>query len=121
MRSSVAAIRCDNIDLDEVLQNFGGQKVDFPIKYLGLPITLSRLRVVHMQFILDRIRARLAGWKGQLMNVVGRRVLVRCVLTAMPTFALAVLHTPKKFFRETRRRFLWAGDKELTRGHCKVN
>jgi hypothetical protein len=29
-KSSVAAVRCDNIDLDEGLQNFGGQTVYFP-------------------------------------------------------------------------------------------
>lgn len=52
-KSSVTAIR------GEVLQNFGGQIVGFPLKYLGLPITISRLRMVHLQFILDRIKAGL--------------------------------------------------------------
>lgn len=97
---SVAAIRCDDVNLSHVLHNFGGEIVGFPMKYLGLPITLSRLRLVHLQFILDRIRACLAGWKGHLLFVAGRRVLVRCVLTAMPTYALTVLRAPIKFFKE---------------------
>uniref|UniRef100_A0A453CKY1 Reverse transcriptase domain-containing protein n=1 Tax=Aegilops tauschii subsp. strangulata TaxID=200361 RepID=A0A453CKY1_AEGTS len=74
-KSTVTPIRCDDINLQEILQNFGGQKTQFPIKYLGLPITLGRARLVHFQFILDRIRARLAGWKGRLMSFAGRRVL----------------------------------------------
>ena len=71
-----------------------------PTRYLGLPITIGKLKLVHLQFILDRIRARLAGWKGRLMPIAGRRVLVRCVLSAMPTFAIPVLRAPKKFFKD---------------------
>lgn len=98
-KSSVTPIRCEEVDLEHILQNFGGQIKPFPITYLGLPVTLGRLRLVHLQFVLDRIRARLAGWKGKLLSIAGRRVLVRCVLTAIPTFAMSVLRAPKKFFR----------------------
>lgn len=123
-KSSVAPIRCEGIDLDHVLQNFGGNLVSFPIRYLGLPVCITRVRLVHLQYILDRIRPRLAGWKGRLLPIAGRRVLVRCVLTALPVFALAVLRAPKKLYKEVdkaRRRFLWAQDEELTGGKCKVN
>lgn len=75
-KSTVTPIRCDDINLQEVLQNFGGKITNFPIKYLGLPVSLGRTRLVHFQFILDRIRARLAGWKGRMMSIAGRRVLV---------------------------------------------
>uniref|UniRef100_A0A453E359 Reverse transcriptase domain-containing protein n=1 Tax=Aegilops tauschii subsp. strangulata TaxID=200361 RepID=A0A453E359_AEGTS len=74
-KCTVTPIRCDHINLHEVLHAFGGQIVAFPIRYLGLPISLGRARLVHFQFILDRIRARLAGWKGKLMHIAGRRVL----------------------------------------------
>lgn len=79
---------------------------------------------VHLQFILDCIKARLTGWKCKLMIIASRRVLVRCVLSALPTLALTVLKVPKKFFKEVdkrRRKFLWAQEKELTGGKCKVN
>ena len=119
LKSSVTAIRCDHIDLQQVLQNFGGQQDHFPLRYLGLPVTISRLRIVHLQFVLDRIRARLAGWKGRLLSIAGRRVLVRSVLSALPTFALTVLKVPKKILAEVdkiRRRFLWAQDEEISGG-----
>lgn len=118
-KSTVSPIRCDNINLAEVLQDFAGPVAPFTIRYLGLPITMGRLRLVHLQFIIDRIKARLAGWKGRLLPMAGRRVLVRCVLSAMPTFALTVLRLPKKILREIdkcRRRFLWR-----TGASCKVN
>jgi hypothetical protein len=45
-KSSLALIRCSQIDQDDVLQSFNGSRVTFPITYLGLPITLGRLRMV---------------------------------------------------------------------------
>ncbi|XP_020164011.1 uncharacterized protein [Aegilops tauschii subsp. strangulata] len=40
----------------------------------------------------------------------------------MPTFAFTALRIPKKFIKEidkSRRRFLWAGDEEISGGKCK--
>jgi hypothetical protein len=51
-KSSVVAIRCSQINLDEVLSNFISQRATFPISYLGLPITLRWLKITHLQFIL---------------------------------------------------------------------
>jgi hypothetical protein len=51
-KSSVVAIRCSQINLDDVLYNFSGQRATFTISYLGLPITLGRLKISHLQFIL---------------------------------------------------------------------
>ena len=48
-KSSVAAIQCQNIDLDNVLAAFPGQRVSFPITYLGIPMVLGRLRIAHIQ------------------------------------------------------------------------
>lgn len=123
-KSTATPIRCVDINLDQILQSFGGPIANFPLKYLGLPITLSRTKLVHLQFVLDRIRARLAGWKGKLMSIAGRRVLVRLVLSSLPTFAITALRVPKKFLKEvdkSRRRFLWAQAEEITGGKCKVS
>lgn len=122
-KSTVAMIRCSGIDMQEVLTDFHGPRVSFPFKYLGLPLTLGRLRMVHMQYIQDRAKAKAAGWQGKLLNVAGRQELVRSVLSSIPVYLLTVVKAPKNFLKELdklRRRFLWAGDKELTGGKCKV-
>lgn len=122
-KSTVAPIRCQGLDMDEVLSDFPGPRVNFPIQYLGLPLTLGRLKMVHLQYIHDRAKARVSGWQGRLLNVAGRRELVRSVLSSLPVYALTALKLPKNFLKELdklRRRFLWAGDKELTGGKCKV-
>jgi hypothetical protein len=122
-KSTVAAIRCADINLDDVLQDFPGPRVTFPTKYLGLPLTLGRLRMVHLQYILDKSKTKVAGWQGRLLNVSGRRELVRSVLSSLPVYLLTVIKPPKNLVHELdklRRKFLWAGDKELFGGKCKV-
>jgi hypothetical protein len=60
-KSTIAPIRCADVDLDTVLQDFPGPRVNFSIHYLGLPLTLGRLKMVHLQYILDRAKGRVAG------------------------------------------------------------
>jgi hypothetical protein len=109
--------------MDDVLHDFPGPRVTFPLQYLGLPLTMDRLKMVHLQYIQDRSKGKVAGWQGRLLNVAGRRELVRSVLSLLQVYLLMVFKAPKNFLKEidkTRRRFLWAGDKELTGGKCKV-
>jgi len=74
---------------------------------------MGRLKMVHLQTMLDRVRAKLAGWQGKLLTAGGRRELVRSVLSSMPIYLLTALKVPKCFINDldkARRRFLWAGD-----------
>lgn len=121
-KSSVSPIKCQEINLEDVLQPFQGQQQTFPITYLGLPLTTGRLRLIHLQPLQDRARAKLASWQGKMMNIAGRRELVRSVLSSLPTYLLTVLKPPKQFLKDIKmqRRFLWAGQQELHGGKCKV-
>jgi hypothetical protein len=122
-KSSVALIRCVGIDMDDVLADFASRRVTFLIQYLGLPLTLGRIKMVHLQYIQDKARGKLAGWQGKLVNIAGRRELVRSVLSSLPVYLLTVIKAPKKFLKEldkVRKKFLWAGDTELTGAKCKV-
>jgi hypothetical protein len=45
------------------------------------------------------------------------------VLSSLPVYLLTLIKVPRKFLKEidkTRKKFLWAGDGELTGGKCKV-
>ena len=108
-KSTVAPIRCDSVDLEDVLADFNGVRVHFPVKYLGLPITLGRLRMVHLQYFQDRAKSKIDGWQGCLVNFAGRRELVRSVFSSQPVYLLTSIKPPRRFFRELdklRRRFL---------------
>jgi hypothetical protein len=120
----VAPIRCAELNLDNILDGFAGKKrMNFPLTYLGLPLTLGRTKMAHVQGIIDGSRCRLAGWQGRLLNPTGRRELVRFVLTAIPIYLMTSIRVHKQLIEDIdklRHRFLWAGDSEISGGKCKV-
>ncbi|KAL0289209.1 UNVERIFIED_CONTAM: hypothetical protein Sradi_7078200 [Sesamum radiatum] len=49
--------------IDRILNLVGFQEGNLPIKYLGVPLTASRLTVADCRPILEKVSARLAGWR----------------------------------------------------------
>jgi hypothetical protein len=96
-KSTVAPIRCARIDLEPVMQSFNRKQVSYPINNLGLPITLNQLKLVHLQPILDRASSKLSGWQGRMMNLGGRRELVKTMLSSVPIYLLIALKPLKNF------------------------
>ncbi|XP_020191141.1 uncharacterized protein [Aegilops tauschii subsp. strangulata] len=56
-KSIVAPIRCANVDLDDILQSFPACRSSFPIRYLGLPLVIKRLKRIHLQLLEDKLLA----------------------------------------------------------------
>ena len=81
-KSSLIPIRCQGVNLDEVLSNFPARRARFPTKYLGLPLTSTRLRRVDFQFLVDKAMSKLTVWNGKNINHAGRSTLVKAVLTS---------------------------------------
>jgi hypothetical protein len=108
-KSTVAPIRCAQVNLDELLQVFQDSIVSFPMKYLGLPITLGSLKFNHLQSVFDQAANKLAGRQSGLLNIGGHRELVKSVLSSLPTYLLTAIKAPKGFYKaidKIRRRFL---------------
>ena len=123
-KSSIAPIQCANINLEEILANFPATTTPFPIKYLGLPLSLGRLRRVDLQPYIAKAVARLSPWKGKFLNRAGCTALVKSVLSSMPIFLLTALKADKgilKAFAKISHGMLWACKEAVSGGKCKVN
>jgi hypothetical protein len=118
-------IQCSHIDL-EFLSQHNCKVTDFPCCYLGLPLHYKKLPRSFMHEVIQKIANRLPGWKRGLMSYPGREMLIKSVLSAMPTYFLSIFKMSKWGFRKIdkyKRGFLWKGhDYENIRGgHCLVN
>jgi hypothetical protein len=58
-KSSIHPIRCDEVDLEQVLSSFSRVRSTFPCRYLGLQLHTRTLQMVHVQPIIKRIGQRL--------------------------------------------------------------
>jgi hypothetical protein len=123
-KCSITPIRCSDQVVEEVQGTLGCNVVNFPCKYLGLPLSHKKLTAVDLLPLIDKIADKLPGWKAALMHPAGRNVLVKAVLTAIPIHHLMVLQCPKwvlKAIDKIRRGFLWKGRRDIRGGHCLVN
>ena len=112
-KTEIFPIRMVDSVVTQLLQNFPGKIAKFSGKYLGLPLHIRKLRKVEVQPLIDKIGARLPGWKGRLLSAAGRETLVKIVLSAQPIYHMTVFPEQKWLINridQLRRSFLWRGE-----------
>ena len=96
---------------------------DFPTKYLGAPLSLSRLSRADEQVLVDAVAARIPTWKAGLLTSVGRATLTQTTLSAIPVHVSICCSLSAWTIGEIGKRrcaFLWAGTDSVAGGKCKV-
>jgi hypothetical protein len=87
----------------------------FPIRYLGIPIRYRRLTIVEWKQVEERLQKRLSSWKGKLLSLGGRLVLINSVFASMVLYMISFFLIPKGVLHKIdyyRTRFFWQGDSE---------
>jgi hypothetical protein len=85
-KSQVAPIRGGGIDLDHILQGFLTMPTNFPMKYLGLPLSVSKLKRIHFQPLEDKFIGKVVLWIGKHVTMAGRSSLAKSVLTSIKIY-----------------------------------
>ncbi|WVZ87298.1 hypothetical protein U9M48_033955, partial [Paspalum notatum var. saurae] len=99
---------------------FGCKSGSFPFRYLGLPMHYRKLRNSDWRHVEERFEKRLIGWKGKMLSVGGRLVLINSVLSSLPMFMLSFFAIPKGVLRKLeylRSRFFWQNDQHKKKYH----
>lgn len=82
-------------------------------KYLGFPILKGRVKKTDFDFIIEKMKSRLASWKHRLLNKPGRLVLASSVLTSIPTCYMQTFWIPQSIcyaIDRSSRDFIWKGN-----------
>ena len=90
------------------------------MKYLGILIKVSRSLTRDFNFIVNRMKQKLAGWKASLLSQVRRAVLVQSSLSRIPNYMLQYTHLPAKVLDSIDRvdkNFLWGSSKSSKKMH----
>jgi hypothetical protein len=81
-KSTIIPIRCEGLNLNNILAGSPTEVLCFPIKYLGLLLTVKCLKRVDFQPLVDKAINKLTLWNGCQINPAGRLTLVKAVLTS---------------------------------------
>ena len=97
----------------EYVQLFGCQEGSFPFKYLGIPMNYRKISNKDWSLIEERFQKKLSSWKGKMLSVGGRLVLINSVLSSLPMFMMSFFRIPKGVLKKLdfyRSRFFWQCD-----------
>jgi hypothetical protein len=95
----------------------------FPIKYLGLPLSVFRLSKVDLQPLVYKMAHSVPTWSVALLKKSGRLIYINAKLTAMPLYHVLSLDLPPWFFNvcnKLLRGFFWSATLQARHGHCVI-
>ena len=79
-------------------------------KYLGIPIRQPGSPPQDFNFILDRVKNKLAGWKANLLSLAVRAVLIQASAATIPAYVMQCTYIPNSILEgvdRVNRNFLW--------------
>ncbi|MCH89608.1 putative ribonuclease H protein, partial [Trifolium medium] len=83
-------------------------------RYLGVPLLGRAPKRNDFQYLVDRVEAKLSGWKAKQLSFAGRVTLAKSVLEAVPIYPMMTSKIPKSCLEDIQRiqrSFIW-GDTE---------
>jgi hypothetical protein len=89
-KSEVILINGDENKCVQMVDLFNCQIGFFPIKYLGVPVSPSKLHVKDWNPLVEKNEKKLAVWRGGTMSIAGRTTLINSSLTNTSFYQLSM-------------------------------
>lgn len=64
------------------------------MKYLGIPLHFEKLSREDIQPLVDKIIKKVAGWRGKLISLAARAMLIKTCLSSIPVYLLSFIKFP---------------------------
>ena len=84
----------------EIKNIFGAQVIKQHKRYLGLPSLIGRGKKKAFNRIKDQLGRKIVGWKGKLLSLVDKEVLIKAVAQATPTYIMSCFKLPDSLCKE---------------------
>lgn len=99
--------------LQTIFQLTGISKIGGLSRYLGLPEQIGRNKNDTFSYISQRIQNKLENWYSKFLSPAEKDVLLKAIVTAIPTYVMACFLLPYKLVEkitQTIRKFWWSAD-----------
>jgi hypothetical protein len=115
MKSDIFTINAENEVMKLYYDLFNCQVGQFPMKYLGMPITFDNLKKIDWNFLDAKMMKKLNSWIGDSATSRGQLILLDSSISGIPYFYMSMFLLNKTFVEKLdkhRRSFFWAGKKK---------
>ena len=102
-----------NVDRDtreSLCDILGFASTPFLGKYLGFSLKQPGSSSQDYNFILDRVKQKLSGWKANMLSLAGRSVLIQASSAAIPSYVMQCTYLLGRILDgidRVNRNFLW--------------
>lgn len=93
-KSSIVPINLDQHAVQLIKAITGCSSTNFPVMYLGMPLTIKQPPKQAFMPLLDKLQLRLQGWQTKLISRGGRLQLVQSVMSAIPIYYMSCFKLP---------------------------
>jgi len=110
---------CSTLLHNQCRQAIGFQEGKLPMKYLGIPITASRLTKLDCSTLVEKITPRVHIWATWNLSFAGRAMLINGVIFGMFNYWASMFLLPQNVLEKITaicRNYQWGG----TDDHTKV-
>lgn len=100
---------------DQITKMLGITKLGGFGIYLGLPEHIGRKRKEVFKYITYRIKNKIDSWYSKFLSPAGKEVLLKAVITALPTYTMSCFMLPKMMIQDitkAMRKFWWSTNKD---------
>jgi hypothetical protein len=117
-KSTLVPIHVPEQTVSLCVQAIGCSRESFPQQYLGLPLSATKLPISNFNTYIQKADKFLSSWQADLLNPMGRGIMVNAVLDSILVYLMSSMQLPQKTIQAMdakRRAFFWSADKN---GHC---
>jgi hypothetical protein len=110
-KSSMIPINISDRKLDHLARTFNCAKGSLPFTYLGLPLSLTKPKVIDFSPLVTKCERRLIA-RSCFLSQAGRLEIANSVITALPMFAMSTFHMHSTVLEQIdkyRRHCIWRG------------
>lgn len=94
-KSEIITMNLEEEDTCKIAKMFNCPVGSFPLKYLGVPLHYDKLSREELQPMVDKLLHIIAGWRGKLLSLAARALLVKTCLASIPIYLLSFIKFPK--------------------------
>lgn len=106
-------VRSVLVDVLGVQERFGVSK------YLGLPSMIGRNKIDVFHYVKDRIWKKVGSWKGKLLSMAGKEILIKSVAQSIPSYCMSTYLIPPSLSDEIKKMlnsFWWGSNNSDSKG-----
>src|SRR5436190_13779968 len=78
-------------------------KSDLPLNYLGCPLFWGRNKSIYFLPTILKIQNKLAAWKGKILLLGAKLVLIKHVILSMPLYIIVLINPTSEVFKQINK------------------